>query len=199
VRAEVAEQPATGAGLQSVGVVEIESRMHAPDLAEFPAGQHRGEGPDVGVPATVVVDGQQHSRLRCRPLELARVLCGRCERLVGDDVHAGRDGLQHQVPAGGWWGGDRHRVDAGRQQVTERIENRDARPVPGHRGPPLRRPGDHARELDPVGGLDERGVEVLAAGAVADDADAQPVLLRGGHQVFAGFQSGLCIRFPHRR
>src|SRR6185437_2600845 len=65
------------------------------------------------------------------------VVRGRRERLVGDDVHACGDRLQHQLSARLGQRGDGHSVHARGDECGLRVEGRDARVVPGQLGTPL--------------------------------------------------------------
>ncbi len=86
--AQIAQQPAVGAGLQCMGIVQIHPRMQPPQPAQPTAVQHPFQRADIGVASPVVKDGQHHALAPRRLVKLARG-CGRGRKgLVGDDMQA---------------------------------------------------------------------------------------------------------------
>jgi len=66
------------------------------------------------------------------------------------------------------WRRDRHDVDSGVEQGVLGVVDRDARVVLAEFRAAPRVAGDDAGQLEPVGGLNEGGMEIPAADAVAD-------------------------------
>jgi hypothetical protein len=84
--------------------------MQAPQFSEPAAVEHLFEGAHVGVHPAIVEHAQHDSLRLCGRVQFASGSCTRREWLVGDHVHSGRDGLEHQFPPGLWGRGDRDGV-----------------------------------------------------------------------------------------
>ena len=96
----------------------------------------------------------------------------RREGLVGDDMQPRGDGLEHEGASGLRRRRDRHRINpARRDHRGEARVDRRPRQVGLDLGDGRGRAGDDSRELDTLGGGDERRVEVLPARAVSDQSD----------------------------
>jgi hypothetical protein len=168
VTAEIPEQPAVRAGIKRGGVVEVEAGLHPPQLTDHAPPQDARQGADVGVPSSVVEDAERQARLLGRSHQIPARLRRWRERLVGDHVHPAGKGLQDQLAARLRWRSDRDGVHSEGEKVGQRIEHRHARVIDSNLGATLRRPGDHARQLHPVGGDGERSVEEPPALPVPD-------------------------------
>jgi hypothetical protein len=170
VATQVAEQPGIGADLQRGRVVLVHPGLDDPELAELTALQHRGEGPDVGVPAAVVEHVQRNARGLRRRNEGSPGVRGRRERLVGDRRHAGGDGLQDELAPGLRRCSDRDRVDPGGQQIGQRVVGGHVGEVGGQLGAPPRRARNYTGQLDVLCLSYEGGVEVPATEPVPDQS-----------------------------
>jgi hypothetical protein len=120
------------------------------------------QGADVGVPPAVVKYRQDDAGRLSRLGELPAGCGGGRERLVRHDMHAGRDGFQHEFAARWWWRRDRHDVDSGIEQGVLGVVDGDSRAVLAELRAALRVAGHDAGELEPVGRLDERSMEIPA-------------------------------------
>ena len=54
--AEIAQEPARGAGLERMGIVEVHARVHAPKPAETAPVENLAQRENVRVPAPIVED-----------------------------------------------------------------------------------------------------------------------------------------------
>ena len=174
VAAQVAKQPSARSGLERCRVVEVEAGVHPPQLPQPAAPDDGCEGADVGVPAPVVEHRQQQAGG-----------FGRGRELTADGGAMGAKGLSAMTwtPAASASSTSSRRVSGGVVIVTASTPLASSRPrlsktgTPGQSccdlGPSHRRTGDHTGQLDALGCLDERRVEVPPADAVPDDAQPQ--------------------------
>lgn len=146
-------------------------RLEGDDVAQGTGCQHLADRQQVRVPPPVLVDAEEDAGPRRQLYRCPRRHRIRGERLVAHHRQSQSDGFADQGEMGGQGRGDDHRVHPGRRQVGQAVVGRNGRGVLRQFGASLRGAGDDPGQLAPGSGRYQRGVEVSASHAVADQPD----------------------------
>ena len=114
-------------------------------------------------------DTEEHTGFRSCRCELTSARGVGREGLVGDDVDTARDRFENQCTTGLRWRRDGDGVDAGVEQVAQRIEDRDVRVVRPDLRTALWAARDDTGQLDLIDGRDVGRMEEPATGSVSDE------------------------------